>query len=248
MTGRWWDYRAWSWFGAGKSITFDWSHQYGPLDWSREGTTLLNVRSDRPHYWKAQVLAGFDGFRWIAVRGSATTDVREELPDRPQDLEWDNFEYNDEWEEEIRFTVRSLSSELLVTAGNAFLRDGVNASLYSDGSGRLLGDPLEQGDSYTITTYAPDPTADQMRAAEPLYPTELVPFVTFLLPRRGDSALDDLDTTVGGPGIEDRFVEVPLRGGPATRPSTGGCGPPATPGSTGWPGVSPPGPPRATPR
>ena len=77
----WWDYRAWSWFGGGRSITFDWSHQYGPLDWPRDGTTLLNVRSDRPHYWKTEVLEAFNGFRWIPVRGSATTDVREELPE-----------------------------------------------------------------------------------------------------------------------------------------------------------------------
>ena len=33
----WWDYRAWSWFGKGEVITFDWTHEYGPLDWSRDG-------------------------------------------------------------------------------------------------------------------------------------------------------------------------------------------------------------------
>ena len=38
------------------AITFDWTHSYGPLDWPRDGTTLLNVKSDRPHYWKAETL------------------------------------------------------------------------------------------------------------------------------------------------------------------------------------------------
>ena len=61
----WWDYRAWDWFGDGKAITFDWTHEYGPLDWPRDGTTLLNIRSDRPHYWKAETLDGFDGLRWV---------------------------------------------------------------------------------------------------------------------------------------------------------------------------------------
>ena len=200
----WWDYRAWSWFGGGRSISFDWSHQYGPLDWPRDGTTLLNVRSDRPHYWKTEVLEAFNGFRWIPVRGSATTDVREELPSQDSaDLEWDNFEYNRDWEEEIRFTVRSLSSDLLVTAGNPFARDGVDAVLFSNGTGRLTGEPLTKGDSYTITTYAPDPTADQMRDAAPGYPAELAPYVSMFLPRPGESALDDVDHG-GGPGSAAR--------------------------------------------
>ena len=53
------DYQSWNWFG-GKDVVFDWNHSYGPLDWPREGTTLLNVRSDRPLYWKAETLETFD--------------------------------------------------------------------------------------------------------------------------------------------------------------------------------------------
>ena len=37
------DYSDWNWFG-GKEITFNWDHTYGPLDWPRDGTTLLQVR------------------------------------------------------------------------------------------------------------------------------------------------------------------------------------------------------------
>ena len=43
----WWDYGGLTWFGDGKSVTFDWTHSYGPLDWPRDGTTLLYVKSDR---------------------------------------------------------------------------------------------------------------------------------------------------------------------------------------------------------
>ena len=66
----WWDYRAWNLFGGGKAVTFEWSHGYGPLDWPRDGTTLLNVESDRPHYWKAETLDTFDGLRWIRTHQS----------------------------------------------------------------------------------------------------------------------------------------------------------------------------------
>ena len=166
----WWDYRGWNLFGGGKAVTFDWNHQYGPLDWPRDGTTLLNVRSDRPHYWKAQVLDGFDGFRWVRTTANATTDLSDELPIRPADRSWNLFERNPDWLERIRFTVRSLSSNLLVTAGNTYREDGVEAILFSDGSGVLQGDPLEKGDSYEIRTYAPDPTQAQMRAASQGYP------------------------------------------------------------------------------
>ena len=76
----WWNYRAWDLFGSGKVVTFDWTHEYGPLDWPRDGTTLLNVRSDRPHYWKAETLDSFDGLRWFRSPRNGSTDVSSELP------------------------------------------------------------------------------------------------------------------------------------------------------------------------
>jgi protein-glutamine gamma-glutamyltransferase len=185
----WWNYRAWNLFGGGKAVTFDWNHQYGPLDWPREGTTLLNVKSDRPHYWKAQVLDGFDGFRWVRTPASNTTDLRDELPPGGQDRDWDLFEWNPEWSERIRFTVRSLSSNLLVTAGNALEAEGVDEILFADGSGLTQGEPLEKGDSYEIRTYAPDPTQAQMRAALQEYPDDLVRYTAIDLPPPGTSAI-----------------------------------------------------------
>ncbi len=62
------DYQSWNWFG-GKDVTFDWNHSYGPLDWSREGATLLHIHSDKPLYWKAETLDGFDGLRWVRTPG-----------------------------------------------------------------------------------------------------------------------------------------------------------------------------------
>ena len=72
----WWNYGGVSWFGDGKQVAFDWTHRYGPMDWPRDGTTLLNVKSDRPHYWKAESLDVFDGFRWArAGRRTARASV-----------------------------------------------------------------------------------------------------------------------------------------------------------------------------
>ncbi len=60
----WWDYENWSWFGAERTVRFEWNHSYGPLDWPRDGTTLMTVETDTPLYWKASVLDRFDGYRW----------------------------------------------------------------------------------------------------------------------------------------------------------------------------------------
>ena len=215
----WWDYRAWNWFGGGKAITFDWAHQYGPLDWPREGTTLLNVRSDRPHYWKTQVLDGFDGFRWVATdfmrRGSVYADIPDQTL-RRGGPGWDNFEWNRNWEAEIRVTVRSLASNLVVTAGNAYEVEGVQANLFSDGSGVLYGDALEKGDSYTVRTYAPDPTRAQMRTAEPGYPSRHRRYAVVELPPPGASAIDGQDRlSDAGRSSDGGTIILPgLRGDP----------------------------------
>jgi transglutaminase-like putative cysteine protease len=217
----WWDYHAWDWFGGGKSIAFDWNHQYGPLDWPREGTTLLNVKSDRAHYWKAQVLDGFDGFHWVATDLHKRETVSAEVPNRSLRLGgpgWDNFEWNPRWEEEIRVTVRSLASDLVVTAGNAQEVDGVDAKLFSNGTGLLLGDPLEKGDSYTVTTYAPDPSPAQMRAAQPGYTDRFGAYTTVELPPPGASAIEGVgrqgDVLRSQADYQGTLVDAGLRGVP----------------------------------
>ena len=154
----WLDYRSWGWFGSGKAVTFDWTHRYGPLNWPRDGTTLLNVKSKQPHYWKAEVLDTFDGLRWVRGRESDAA----QAPDRPSpasaDGHWNYFEWNRKWDEQLRFTVRSLSTELLVVAGTPYGVQGAGlVSTAADGTTHLAA-PLKQGDSYTVSTYAPDPT------------------------------------------------------------------------------------------
>jgi transglutaminase-like putative cysteine protease len=202
----WWNYRAWSWLGNGKAITFDWTHSYGPLDWPREGTTLLNVRSDRPHYWKAETLDVFDGVRWTRSRTSDATQALQGLPSQAsEDDSWDYFEWNGRWDEEIRFTVRSLSTTLLVGAGTPYLIEGAGPyATASDGTTRIAGQ-LEEGDVYAVNTYAPNPTARQLREAPDGLPSGLAAYTAIDLP----PALDPGDP-LSGRGSQ---VLVPLWGG-----------------------------------
>jgi transglutaminase-like putative cysteine protease len=216
----WWDYRAWDWFGGGKVITFDWNHSYGPLDWSRAGETVLNVKSERPHYWKAEALDGFDGLRWVRTPALDEARFGPEVAyteSRPQGR-WDYNEYNLEWDERIRFTVRSLSTPFVVGAGVVLGVDGISAQPpSSDGTTRLLGGRrLEEGESYSVRAYAPNPTKEQMEGTEEGYPRDLVRYTAIKLPNPGESATRGLfGETLADQQRAARLREtiyVPLRG------------------------------------
>jgi protein-glutamine gamma-glutamyltransferase len=219
--GPWWNYRAWNWFGGGKAITFNWTHEYGPLDWPRDGTTLLNIESDRPHYWKAETLDTFDGLRWIHTDANAQADLYAELPKRFGERQgsWDPGEYNPRWDEEIRVTVRSLTSDLIVGAGVTHAVDGAAASPSSDGTVRVRGEPLNEGDSYTIHAYAPDPSRSLMRDSTAVgYPDQYAFYTRIFLPNPGDSAIEGVGLqgdAARNQAFEDReSLHVPLRGDP----------------------------------
>ncbi len=194
------DYSDWNWFG-GKEVSFDWDHSYGPLDWPRDGTTLLEVRSPRPLYWKAEVLDTFDGLRWVRSRANDRTSPLGELPDDP-DTRWDRS---------ITVTVRSLRTDFVIGTGTPYrvLGAGEAVSGAADGTLRRLTEPLRRGDKYTVRAYAPTPNAGQMRAAPARYDIELSQYTDVVMPRRNENALDDTDEP-GSLAARER-VEVPLR-------------------------------------
>jgi transglutaminase-like putative cysteine protease len=219
----WWDYRAWNWFGGGKVLTFDWNHSYGPLNWSRAGETVLNVKSSKPHFWKAETLDGFDGLRWYRTaefdetqRGRQVAFSRSIIQGR-----WDYNEYNLNWDERIRFTVRSLSTPFVLGAGVVLDVDGVPARLAGDGTARLLGgNRLEEGDTYSVRAYVPNPTKEQMRNVPSGYSEDTIRYTGIKLPLPGESAT----RIPPGQNLVDReqaarfrpTVFVPLRGDPTS--------------------------------
>jgi transglutaminase-like putative cysteine protease len=182
----WFDYRSWSPFGADTGIAFDWSHQYGPLDWPRQGSTLLTVRSDEPHFWKAQTLDRFDGLRWYRAPGDDDRDLAAELPfprNAPVSTgDWTYGEPNSDWTHEFEVTVRSLSTDLLIGAGLPYDVNGVAAALSADGTAELIGDALERGESYTVRAYEPAPTPTQMDGAPRRYPAWAERYTALTLP------------------------------------------------------------------
>ncbi|HEX8646088.1 MAG TPA: transglutaminase domain-containing protein [Thermoleophilaceae bacterium] len=176
----WFDYENWSLFGddaRGPGATFDWSHSYGPIDWPRDGKTLLRVRAARPHYWKAQTLDYFDGLRWAHSNVTQSQVARAELP----------HERNRAWDERLSFRVDGLSSRLVVAAGTVYyVRGDALTSESGDGTITIVDDDLERGDAYEVFSYVPRPSPRQMRAAPARWPAEIGYYTAFELPRANE--------------------------------------------------------------
>jgi transglutaminase-like putative cysteine protease len=199
----WFDYESWSLFGddvRGPSSTFNWSHNYGPIDWPREGRTLLRVRAAREHYWKAETLDHFDGLRWAHSNATQNHDAQSEIP----------RERNSDWDTRIGFRIEGLSSPVLVSAGTAYAVRGALTAENGDGTLDVVGGPLERGDVYEVFTYDPNPRPRELRAAPDDYPSQFGLYTRFELPEAGETAAAGASATsptrtdparmVGSPG------------------------------------------------
>lgn len=212
-----WDYQSWDWFSGDRSVTFEWNHTYGPLDWPRQGTTLLEVKSTRPLYWKATVLDRFDGFAWQrAESGDALADG--ELAARQATPGGRLAETNRDWLTQATFRVEALSSELVIGTGTPQALQGVGALRSRDGTLTKDGPPLETGDEYSVVAYSPNPTAAELRRARADYPEEkFAGQVLVGLPLAGvppPTALATTPTQMALWGDRDRTVDSALAASP----------------------------------
>jgi transglutaminase-like putative cysteine protease len=153
----WWDYESWALDAASaKTTSFSWDHDYGPLDWPRDGRELLRVRAEkRPAYWKAENLDGFDGARWRQI----DADFQEASIPEVEDILLTNTQ-------KIRVTIRNLSSLEFITAGYASSVDSPTIRESPRGDGTWTASrPLRRGDAYTATVYTPQTNETQRREA-----------------------------------------------------------------------------------
>jgi protein-glutamine gamma-glutamyltransferase len=151
----WFDYESWAIETAGaKAVSFNWDHDYSPLEWPRDGRELLRVKAQQPAYWKARDLALFDGRTWRQDPRQRGEDPSSQLPASPRALS--------RWRQQIQVTLRNLQTDSFVTAGVATSVDGESG--YPIGGG-VFNSPsgLGRGDSYTAEVYTPNPTDAQLR-------------------------------------------------------------------------------------
>jgi hypothetical protein len=138
-----------------RGTTFDWNHRYGPLNWPRDGREVLRIKAAHAAYWKAENLDGFDGLRWLHVRAAADEEAPAALYTHP------------DWTQNVRVTVRALSSDQFIGAGSTLvIRDARAAPVAAGSPGTYDADmPLRPGDSYMARVYTPRPTARDLATA-----------------------------------------------------------------------------------
>ena len=208
----WWDYESWALGAASaRSTSFTWDHEYGPLDWPRDGRELLRVQAEkRPAYWKAANLAGFDGQRWTQADGS---------PDDPGVPESDAA--IDDGVQDIRVTIRNLSSRDFITAGYADFVESETIRETSRGDGTWVASrPLRRGDAYRARVYTPASNESQRRdAPNEAGRQDLFDHRRLVLPATGDGLQSGAPRYLFWfPAFGDTFNDVQALARDSTRP------------------------------
>jgi protein-glutamine gamma-glutamyltransferase len=138
----------------GNIARFDFSQHYGPLNWPRTGREVLDVKAQRPDYWKAEELNVFDGRRWVLGAGAPALPP----PDPAAAVRWTQT---------IQVTLRSMQSTDVIVSGSAeqpahlaqTAAQGADAGTWTVPAG------LQPGDSYRVRTYSPQPSGPELAAA-----------------------------------------------------------------------------------
>jgi protein-glutamine gamma-glutamyltransferase len=208
----WIDYSNWTWTNE-QGVAYRWNHSYGPLDWPRDGSTMFAVESDQPHYWKAIALDRFDGHRW--ERSEAADAGVLPLPESLEEASPLSVE-NPEWMERVRVTVGALRSEFIISPGTPVAVDGLEEARVSpDGTAVTDEKPLSAGDTYVANAYVPNPSEEEMRAAEGEYDPTLAPYTQLGIP--GPPTIENAGPSELRPAVG---VQLPLRGHGSPTPET----------------------------
>lgn len=159
------------------SAQFEWDQLYGPLSRTRTTQALLTVSADAPPLLRVTSLDRFDGVGF----------VRSAAPPQTLSLDLAPARVRRGWLERYQIGVGALSSSLLVggegvTAGVRFAGRGPQ-SLTAEGDGTIaLASALTPGESYELYSYAPEPTAAQLRSAPASVPAAYLPYLRWELP------------------------------------------------------------------
>jgi transglutaminase-like putative cysteine protease len=200
----WWDYETWALSTASsRSTSFSWDHDYGPLDWPRDGREMLRVKAKQAAYWKAQSLDVFDGERWVQSPVGTREAIENSLPDDPDVLR--------RFTQRIKISVRNLRTRTFVTAGIPVDAPEMpnRAAIPNAPPGIWVSSrTLRRGDTYQVDVYTPKPTERELRAAGSFYDRGLDQYRTVeLVDRPGQNS----GTPPGTPAALVRFPEWELR-------------------------------------
>lgn len=133
---------------------FDWSQRYGPYVWPRHNRDVLTIKAAHADYWKAQDLDVFNGFGWSQGTGPLGT-----APPGPRRSAVKH------WTQTLTVTVGAMKTTDVVAAGLAAPPEHAGTVNQGPSQGTwVASSPLHPGQTYTVKTYSPRPTAAELGA------------------------------------------------------------------------------------
>jgi protein-glutamine gamma-glutamyltransferase len=159
------------------SVKYVWDAQYGGIHFPKKVTPVLRIAGPgRSLYWRATVLDGFDGTRWVQQLG--TLAVRPDNHGRTVVAVGRSYPHAAakprNW---IRQTieVEALADDHLIGASVpvAFATDRTDVTYDEGGVASLFG-RTHRGERYSAWSYEPDPTAAQLLRSRPRYPADVL--------------------------------------------------------------------------
>jgi len=175
------DWRSWNLSGesnSGRAVVLVWSSNYAGIEFPPRKTTVLRITAPRRGlYWRATTLDSFASDRWVeSLRSAAPDALGRRLP--PDDLLPPSAEREDSWvKQEIE--VRALVDDHVVAAAQPVAVDTGSIVRPRILSGGVM---VKAGGSaalrrYTVWSYAPRPTPDELVQSPPSYPPSLSRFL-----------------------------------------------------------------------
>jgi transglutaminase-like putative cysteine protease len=198
------------------SVSYVWSSNYDGLEWPEKRTTVLKVKTEgtrRALYWRATTLDEYNGSDWLetsalaeAESASETIDVAAGDPLLPaaalDDGDWVRQEV----------TVEALRDNHLIGASQPTRWEPGTSLTYRRGPGGSvhLNGNLRQGQTYSVSSYAPRPKPAELAEVGTDYPDELPtrylePLQGVQVPLFGASGREDYMESVFG-DTRDSFL------------------------------------------
>ncbi len=163
--------------GPQVSVGYVWNQDYGPLHWPKQTTTVFQVQSPRPHYWKAGVLTVFDGTRWVSSPATQASYHATDAIGIPPSQETAKELHPDNGTDitQISFTIEALADFRLLSTGQPLrytLASPIDANLTTDGS-VIASTDLPRGATYTVRAYSPNPKPKQLAEVGNAFPASV---------------------------------------------------------------------------
>ncbi len=147
--------------GGNAAEAFNWNQGYGPLNWPQNARQVLEVKATSGDYWKAENLDVFNGTGWSAESAAVEAPAGGVTSATLK-----------RWTQRITVTLDGMTTTDIIGPGELAdpthstepVTTGVSAGRY------VAMTQLGPGDTYTVKSYSPHPTAAQLAAAGTAYP------------------------------------------------------------------------------